>query len=92
MVEEIEEDRFGDKIEKNNRIKIRIQELAVVKEHWSDCAKKEQGFEHYADKKEQEFDIHVASILWEKKKGDNGNNAINHVETRHEETMQEVGD
>ena len=67
-MEEIEENGFGNKIEKDNRTRIKIQEPAAVREHWSDCARKKQSFEHHTDGKEQKFDVHVASILWGKKK------------------------
>ena len=53
---------------------------------------KKQGFEHYADRRKQEFDIHVASILWEKRKNDNSGGAIDCIKIEHEETMQKVKD
>ena len=63
MMEEIEEDEFRSGIEKDDGIKIGIQRPATTKEHWSNCAEKKQDFEHYADGKGQEFNVHVASIL-----------------------------
>ena len=43
-VEEIKENRFGNGIEKNDEIRIRIQEPATMKEYWIDYLKKKQIF------------------------------------------------
>ena len=91
-MEEIEEGEFGSQVEEYDGIKIKIQKLAAVKKHWSDCARKKQNFEHHVNGKKKKFDVYVASILWEKKKNDNGGSVVDYIETKHEETMQGVKD
>ena len=63
-----------------------------MKKHWNDHAGKKQDFEHYVDRRKQEFDIHVASILWEKKKNNNNNNVVDYVKTKHKKIMQKIRD
>ena len=92
MIKEIKENGFRNKIKKNNEIKIRIQEPAAAKKHWSDCIGREQDFKHYVDRRKQEFDVHVASILWEKKKSDNDDDVVDCIEIRHEKMMQGIKD
>ena len=62
-MKEIKKNRFESGIKKNNGTKIKVQRPAVVRKHWNNHAKRKQGFEHHANKKKQEFDVHVASIL-----------------------------
>ena len=90
-IEEIKKNEFGSGIEKDNETKVRIQKPAAAKKHQNNHAKKEQGFEHHADKKKQKFDVHVASILWKKKKNDSSGGAIDYIKIKHEETMQRIG-
>ena len=91
MVEEIKENKFKSGIEKNNRIKIKIQKLTTIKKHWSNHVGKKQGFEYYVDKKKQKFNVYVANILW-KKKNDNNNNIVDCIKIKHKEIIQEVKD
>ena len=67
-MEEIKKNGFRNGIEKNDRTKIKIQKPTTAKKHQNNHAKKKQNFEHHANKKKQKFNVHVASILWEKKK------------------------
>ena len=90
-MKEIKENEFGNKIEKNDGIRIGLQKPTAVRKHQSDYVERKQGFEHHVDKKKSKFDIHVASILWEKKKGDSGGGVVDCVETKHKKMMQEVG-
>ena len=50
-MKEIKENKFGNEIEKNDRIKVGIQKPTTTKKHWSNHAGKKQGFKHHADGK-----------------------------------------
>ena len=61
-MKKIKENRFKDEIEKNNRIKIKIQGLTTMKKHWSNYMKKYKVLSIML-KRIKKFDIHVANIL-----------------------------
>ena len=50
-VEKIEENKFGDGIEEDDGIRVGVQGPATVRKHQSDCVRRKQDFEHYADGK-----------------------------------------